>query len=115
MITVRNKNPEMIANNLTSFYKTHPGEILKDEVEYRGISQKILASSIGMSYKALNEILNERRPVTCETAMLFEAALGIPAQTLLALQSEYNISEMKKNTIFQNRLSSIRKIASVLL
>lgn len=114
MITVEGKNPEMIANNMTSYYKTHPGEVLKDEVEYRGISQKTLAASIGMSYKALNDILNERRPVTTESAMLFEAALGIPANTLLSLQAEYNISEIKKNTLFQRRLRSIRKIASIL-
>ena len=28
----------MIANNMTSAFPTHPGEILKDEIEYRGIS-----------------------------------------------------------------------------
>ena len=29
----------------------HPGEILKEEVEYRGISQNELAAKMGMSYK----------------------------------------------------------------
>ena len=29
----------MLANELTPFCPTHPGEILKDEVEYRKISQ----------------------------------------------------------------------------
>ncbi len=114
MITVEGKNPEMIANNMASYYKTHPGEVLKDEVEFRGISQKTLAAKIGMSYKVLNDILNEHRPVTTESAMLFEAALGISAHTLLALQAEYNISEMKKNSLFQRRLKSIRKMASIL-
>lgn len=27
----------MIANNLTPVYATHPGEIIKDELEFRGI------------------------------------------------------------------------------
>ena len=103
----------MTANNLTPFYATHPGEVLKDEVEYRGISQKALASDIGVPYKALNDILNERRSVSTETAMLFEAALGISAQTLLALQNDYDIAEAKKNKSFQHRLLSIRKIAAV--
>lgn len=29
----------MIANNLTSFYQTHPGEVLKDEVEARNFTE----------------------------------------------------------------------------
>ena len=33
----------MLANELTPFCPTHPGEILKDEVEYRKISQRALA------------------------------------------------------------------------
>ena len=114
MIHLEGVNPNMIANNLTPFYVTHPGEVLKDELEYRGISQRTLANQIGMSYKALNEILNERRPVTIETAMLFEAALGISAKTLLNLQMEYNMSQVRRNKTFLDRLSSIRKIAAVL-
>ena len=33
----------MIANNLKPFKPTHPGEVLKDELEFRGISQRGLA------------------------------------------------------------------------
>jgi len=32
----------------------HPGEVLKDEIEYRGISQSKLSAQMGMSYKVLN-------------------------------------------------------------
>lgn len=53
---------------------THPGEILKEEIEYRGISQKKLAEQIGISYTMLNEILNAKRPVTETMALYFEAA-----------------------------------------
>lgn len=114
MIQLEGVDSNMIANNLTPFYVTHPGEVIKDEVEYRGISQRALAEQIGMSYKALNDILNERRTVTTETAMLFEAALGISAKTLLALQMEFNMSQVSKNKTFLARLSSIRKVAAVL-
>jgi plasmid maintenance system antidote protein VapI len=30
------------------FYPTHPGEVLKDELEARGISQRKFADNIGM-------------------------------------------------------------------
>lgn len=33
----------MEANKLEPFIPTHPGEIIKDEIEYRGISQRALA------------------------------------------------------------------------
>lgn len=36
-------NANMIANNLKPFVPTHPGEVLKDELEFRGISQRGLA------------------------------------------------------------------------
>ena len=32
---------------------THPGEILKEEIEYRGVSQKELARQMEMSYTML--------------------------------------------------------------
>lgn len=110
---VYSSHKKMVANTLESYYTTHPGEVLKDEVEYRGISQKELAEKMGMPYKSLNDILNERRPLTTETAMLFEAALGINAQTLLAMQMDYNIAQAKKNKTFLSRLMSIKRVAAV--
>ena len=90
----------------------HPGEVLKDEIEYRGISQGKLAAQMGMSYKMLNHILNERRPVTTQTAMLFEAALDIPADSLIRLQTDYNIQAANQDKSFLERLASIRKVAA---
>lgn len=40
MISIAGINPEMIANNLEASEPTHPGEVLKEEIEYRGIQQK---------------------------------------------------------------------------
>ena len=54
------------------FYPTHPGEVLKDELEERGISQRKFAESIGMGYSVLNEILNGKRPITTTSALMFE-------------------------------------------
>lgn len=72
---------------------THPGEVLKDEIEYRKLSQRKLAEQMGISYKVLNDILNCRRPVTTQTAMLFEAALDVPADSLMRLQLKYNMRQ----------------------
>jgi addiction module HigA family antidote len=92
----------------------HPGEVLKDEIEYRGISQSKLAAQMGMSYKVLNHILNERRPLTTQTAMMFEAALGIPADSLIRLQTDYNMQVASQDKSFAVRLAEIRKMTAVL-
>ena len=92
----------------------HPGEILKEEIEYRGLSQGKLATQMGMSYKILNHILNERRPLTPTTAMLFEAALGIDSGLLMRIQLDYNMRVVKQDKSFVNRLAKIREIVAAL-
>lgn len=112
MIQVEGTDINMIANNLTPFTQTHPGEVLKDELEYRGISQKELSEKIGMPYKAMNDILNERRPLTYDSAILFEAALGISAKTLMGLQMDYNINQAKQNPNVLVRIANIKKMCA---
>lgn len=106
--------PQMIANNLDPAYPTHPGEILKEEIEYRGISQRKLAERMGIGYSVLNEILNARRPVTERTALMFEAALGVEAEPLLRLQMKYNVLTVRRDKSFMSRLANIRKVVAVL-
>ena len=43
MVHVDGIDDRMIANNLEPHYLTHPGEVIKDELEARGISQRQLA------------------------------------------------------------------------
>ena len=114
MSKIDNIDPKMIANNITPFEPTHPGEILKDEIEYRGISQKKLAKEMGVSYTVLNEILNAKRPLNTEYAMLIGAALDIDAETLLKMQTCYNLQMAKNDSKFMEKLSKIRKIAAIL-
>ncbi len=114
MITLEGIDPKMIANNLTPFEPTHPGEMIKDEVEYRGLSQKKLAAEMGMSPSLLNEILNGRRRVSTEYALLFEAALGIDAELWIRLQADYDMQVAKSDKSFMERLAKIKKVAAVL-
>ena len=93
---------------------THPGEVLKDEIEYRKISQRRLAEQMGISYKVLNDLLNGRRPLTTTTAMMLEAALDIPADSLMRLQLKYNMQQANNDRSFMERLNQIRKYAALL-
>lgn len=114
MITLEGVDPRMIANNLTPFEPTHPGEIVKDEIEYRGLSQRKLAAQMGISRGLLNEILNGKRAVSPQYALLFEAVLGIDAGPLLALQADYDMQTIKSDKSFLEKLANIRKMAAIL-
>ncbi len=102
------------ANKIVSFRPYHPGELVKEELKYRGIRQKEFAKKFGLSYSALNEILNAKRPITTEFALLLEAALGINADLLVRIQTDYNIQVARNNNSLHKKLNNIRKIAAVL-
>ena len=104
----------MIANNLTPFIPTHPGDIIKDEIEYRGITQRQLSEATGIAYSVINEVLNGKRPVTIEYALLIGKALDLDAGTFIRMQSEYDMQMAEQNKSFSARLAKIRKIASIL-
>lgn len=113
MVTSQNIKKEKIANNMMSSFLIHPGEMIKDEIIARGITQKELAQQMGVSYTVFNEILNGKRPVTTEYALLLEAALGTDANIWIGLQADYNMQKMKKDNSFMKRLEKIRRIAAI--
>ncbi|WP_300814591.1 HigA family addiction module antitoxin [uncultured Bacteroides sp.] len=114
MITLKGVDPKMIANNLTPSEPIHPGELIKDEIEYRGLSQRKLAAQMGISPTLLNEILNGKRSVSTEYALLFEAALGIDAEIWIRQQMRYDMQVAKSNQSFLERLANIRKLVAAL-
>ncbi len=114
MIHISGVKDNMIANNLTPYYLTHPGEIIKDEIEARGITQRQLSEVTGIAYSVVNEVLNAKRPVTVEYALLIAKALDLDADTFIRMQAEYDLQTTKRNQSFMRRLTTVRKIASVL-
>lgn len=106
--------PRRFANEMTSSLLIHPGEMIRDELEARGITQKELAQQMGVSYTVFNEIVNGKRPVTTEYALLLEALLGTSASIWLGLQADYNMQKVRQDKSFMRRLDRIRKYAAVL-
>lgn len=93
---------------------THPGEVLKDEIEYRGISQAELARFIGVSPTAFNEILNAKRSMSEEIAFRIEDALGLPAYVFINMQSQYNMQIAKQKHKPLRRFSFLpRRVAAL--
>lgn len=97
------------------FEPPHPGEVIKEEIQYRGISQKKFATITNMSYKTLNEILNAKKPVNTEFALLIEASTGINAEMLVNMQMRYNMQVARTDKKNMARFEALRKICASLL
>lgn len=73
----------------TAWTATHPGTILRYELEDREISQKDFAVMIGMQKSHLNELIKGKRPITKPIADKIEEVLGISAVSLVNMQTQY--------------------------
>ncbi len=93
---------------------THPGDVLKEELEARGISQKKFSEVLAIPYTQLNEILNAKRPVTTDFALMMEAALGINPELLINMQSRYNMSVARQKKSLIARLVDIKKACAAI-
>ena len=74
----------------------------------------LIAKEMGVSYTVLKEILNAKRPLSTEYAMLIEAVLDLDAEPLLRMQTCYNLQMAKRDNKFMEKLNKVRKIAAIL-
>ena len=71
---------------------THPGEILKEEfLSPLGITQSALAKALHTSFRAINELVNEKRGITTEMALKLAKYFGTTPQLWLNLQNQYDL------------------------
>jgi addiction module HigA family antidote len=72
---------------------THPGVILlKEFLEPLELTQKALATHVGIPVQRVNEIVRGKRGVTPETAWLLSEALRTTPEFWLNLQSVHELS-----------------------
>ena len=94
-------------SELTPAYATHPGEMLADELEIRGIKQQEFAQQIGMQKSQLNEIIKGKRSINAEVAVLIESALSIPADFWLKAQNNHDLALVRIQSKVQERIANI--------
>jgi len=95
-----------IPNHPSHIY--HPGQLIKEEIDGRNISQRELSKLTGIATNVINEVLKGKRNCTPEFAIKLEEALKLDAKVLLRLQMNYDIAKTKINTIKRiNNLSII--------
>ena len=59
-----------------------PGEVLAEELEARGMTQKELAARLGRPAQVVNEIIKAKKGITPETAIGLGRVLGIEGPVL---------------------------------
>ncbi len=70
----------------------HPGEILLEEfLKPMGLSQNQLANDIGVSPRRINEIVQEKRRITADTALRLAHYFKMSPQFWLGLQMDYDL------------------------
>ena len=72
-----------------------PGEFLKEELEARNWTQAEFAEIIGKDRRLVYEVINGKRTVTPETALVFAEALGTSAELWMNLESMYQLSKVR--------------------
>ena len=84
---------------------THVGEVLKEEfLVPLGITQSHLAKALHTSFRAINELVNEKRGMTTEMALKLAKYFGTSPQLWLNLQNQfdlYKVSYKKKKELDQ--------------
>ncbi len=78
----------------------HPGETLKkDFLDRYGISQVELAEHLDISFQRVNEIINGRRGITPETAILLAQAFPPTSPEFwILLQAKYDLELFQSTT-----------------
>jgi addiction module HigA family antidote len=75
---------------------THPGEILRDELEAREMSANRLAMELSVPATRIGDILKLRRAVTPETALRLAAYFGGSPKVWLGLQADHDLAMAAK-------------------
>jgi addiction module HigA family antidote len=71
---------------------THPGEMLLEEfIKPHGLTQSEVAQRLGVSFPRLNEIVNQRRGVTPDTAVRLAKLFGTTPDFWLGLQMDWDL------------------------
>lgn len=71
---------------------THAGEVLREDfLVPLGITQSHLAKALHTSFRAINELVNEKRGITTEMALKLSKYFGTSPQLWLNLQNQFDL------------------------
>jgi antitoxin HigA-1 len=75
----------------------HPGDFIRTEIiEPAGLSVTDAAKALQVSRPALSSLLSSRANLSGEMALRIEKAFGVKMDTLMRMQSSYDIAQTRK-------------------
>ncbi|KQS01781.1 XRE family transcriptional regulator [Sphingomonas sp. Leaf357] len=75
---------------------SHPGDWLRTEiVEPHGLNVTELAAHFGVSRPTMSKLMNGRQDLSADMAIRFEKAFGISADTLMRMQTAYDLAQAR--------------------
>ena len=87
----------MINNNYLEGLLVHPGNTLKEIIEERNINIKELSLITKFPVKDITEIINGKKDISLQFAIILENVFDIPKSFWVNLQSIYNNELLKVN------------------
>lgn len=75
----------------------HPGDFIRTEIiEPTGLTVTDAAKALHVSRPALSSLLNEKADLSGDMALRIEKAFGVKMDTLMRMQSAYDIAQTRK-------------------
>ncbi len=82
---------------MTMHRPPHPGDFVRTEIlEPLGLSVAAAAKALGVSRPTLSTLLNGRSDLSGDMALRLEKAFGVKMDTLMRMQSAFDIAEARK-------------------
>lgn len=95
-MTSRSSTTTEPSGRAMAFHHVHPGSLLKEELEARGLSATAFALRIRVPPQRIQEIVGGRRAITPETALRIGRALGTGARLWLAMQLAHDLAKAER-------------------
>ncbi|HEV2148185.1 MAG TPA: HigA family addiction module antitoxin [Longimicrobiaceae bacterium] len=90
-----------------------PGQLLKEALQGSPDAQDLHAVRLGISRRRLNEILNERRGVTADSALRLARYLGTTPEFWLESQACHDLSHARRDRKLMREIEGIQPLRSV--
>ena len=82
-----------MAIRIARAFAVHPGDWLRTEIiEFHGLSGTDAARHLGVTRRAMSNLLNARARLSADMAIRFEKAFGVKADTLLRMQTSHELA-----------------------
>jgi addiction module HigA family antidote len=88
----------------------HPGDFIRTEIlEPQGLSVTAAAAALHVARPTLSSLLNSKADLSGDMALRLEKAFGVKMDTLMRMQSSYDIARTRK----REKLIKVRRVTTL--